>query len=168
MRYCIQPATSADVAFLATAIDPDTSDWGKGGGRERANGLLLTCAASTQVWTVRDGNGVPHALWGVSPNDEDDDVGCIWLLACEQLEGTPDDFRALTSMVLGEMFSQFSRLENFVDVRKDRALELLRFVGFHVEPATTPFGSETACHRVWMDADENGSALRMERPLYLN
>ena len=115
MRYSIQPATSTDVAFLAMAIDPGASDWGGGNENEQANRLLRTCASSTQVWAVRDRNGVPHALWGVSPKDDDGEVGCMWLLAGEQLEGAPDDFRALSGMVLGEMFSQYARLENYVD-----------------------------------------------------
>ena len=168
MRYSIQPATSTDVAFLAMAIDPGASDWGGGNENEQANRLLRTCASSTQVWAVRDRNGVPHALWGVSPKDDDAEIGCMWLLAGEQLEGAPEDFRALSGMVLGEMFSQYVRLENYVDAGKERALELLRFVGFNIEPAKTVVGSEMVCHRVWMEAESNRSLLMVERPLYLN
>jgi hypothetical protein len=168
MRYCIQPATSTDVAFLAMTINPDTTDWGNGNENEQANRLLRTCASSTQVWAVRDQNGVPHALWGVSPKDDDAEVGCMWLLACEDLEGAPDDFRALTGMVLGEMFAQYSRLENYVDAGKDRALQLLQQVGFTVEAAMTPAGSDTSLHRVWMEAEGSRSVMGAERPRYLN
>lgn len=168
MRYCIQPATSTDVAFLAMTINPDASDAGHGSDNEQTHRLLRTCANSTQVWAVRDQNGVPHALWGVSPKEDDAEVGCMWLLACEDLEGAPEDFRALTGMVLGEMFSQYARLENYVDAGKDRALDLLRQVGFTVEAATTPFGSEQSLHQVWMEADDSRSVMGAERPRYLN
>lgn len=168
MRYSVQPATSSDVAFLAMAIEPGSTDWGGDSEKEQANRLLHTCATSTQVWAVHDKNGVPHALWGVSPKDEEGEVGCMWLLAGEQLEGAPDDFRALSAMVLGEMFAQYSRLENYVDVGKERAIELLRFVGFNVEPARTVPGSDSTCHRVWMEAEGNNSVLMAGRPLYLN
>ena len=166
MRYCIQPATTNDVAFLAMAIDPGATDWSEGD-EEPTNRLLRTCASSSQVWAIRDRNNVPQALWGVSPRPDDAEVGCMWLIACEQLEETPEDFRALSGMVLGEMFAQFSRLENFVDADRERALDLLRIVGFQVGPAITSSGSDKSWHRVWIDADGAGSSMA-ERPHYLN
>jgi hypothetical protein len=151
MRYCIQPATSADVAFMALAMDPDTSEWGNGEA-EYADRLLMTCATSTQVWAARDTGGMPCALWGVAPKSDDMEVGCVWLLACEQFEQEPNDFRDLSGLVFSEMLGEFSQLENFVDVRKERAVELLRSIGFTVEPAATHFGSGTLCHRVVLEA----------------
>lgn len=153
MRYRIQPATSSDVAFLALAIDPSATEWGQGDEADQASRLLQTCAASTQVWAIRDRKGVPQALWGVSPNAEDPDIGCLWLLACDELEESPADLRALSTMVLDEMFSQYTRLENYVDAEKSRAIELLRCVGFTVEPAIVHIGSDTSFHRVWMERD---------------
>ena len=165
MRYSIQPATSNDVAFLALAIDPDATEWGQGNEGDQTSRLLHTCAASTQVWAVHDRKGVPQALWGVSPNAEDGDVGCMWLLACEQLEESPADMLALSSMVLDEMFSQYSRLENYVDASKTRALELLRSVGFNVGPAVVHGGSDELFHRVWMENDRRGSTIAAGSPL---
>ncbi len=153
MRYSIQPATSSDVAFLALAIDPSATEWGRGDEADQASRLLQTCAASTQVWAIHDRKGVPQALWGVSPNAEDPDIGCLWLLACDELEESPADLRALSTMVLDEMFSQYTRLENYVDAEKTRAIELLRCVGFTVEPAIVLSDSEAAFHRVWMEND---------------
>src|SRR4029450_13550780 len=92
MRYCIQPATSADGALMALAMDPDAGEWGKSES-EHADRLLMTCASSTQVGAARDTAGMPCALWGVAPKADDTDVGCIWLLACEQFEQDPKDFR---------------------------------------------------------------------------
>ncbi len=159
MRYSIQPATSTDVAFLATAIDPDSTEWGQDERADQASRLLHTCAASTQVWAVHDHKGVPQALWGVSPNPDDPEVGCMWLLACEQLEESPADLRALSSMVLDEMFSQYARLENYVDTEKTRALEMLRSVGFSVGPAMYHSSADASFHRVWMEAEERGAAI---------
>ncbi len=159
MRYSIQPATSSDVAFLAMAIDPDTTEWGQGDETDQASRLLHTCAASTQVWAIHDRKGVPQALWGVSPNPEDSDVGCMWLLACEELEESPADLRALSTMVLDEMFSQYTRLENYVDAEKTRAIELLRCVGFTVERAMLHAGTDTVFHRVWMEGENRAAPL---------
>jgi hypothetical protein len=159
MRYSIQPATSSDVAFLALAIDPDATEWGQGDEADQTSRLLHTCAASTQVWAIHDKKGVPQALWGVSPNADDDDVGCMWLLACEQLEDSPSDLRALSTMVLDEMFMQYSRLENYVDADKTRAIDLLRCVGFTVEPAVVHIGVDMAFHRVWMESEGRQSSI---------
>ncbi len=166
MRYSIQPATSTDVAFLATAMDPDATDWGAGDEADQTSRLLNTCAASTQVWAIHDRKGVPQALWGVSPNADDPEVGCMWLLACEALEDSPADLRALSALVLDEMFSQYTRLENYVDAEKTRAIDLLRCVGFTVEPAMIHFSSDTAFHRVWMESE--GGRVAAAQPQLLN
>lgn len=167
MRYCIQPANSVDVAFMALAIEPESREWGKGE-EEHADRLLNTCAASTQVWAARDPGGMPCALWGVTPKSDDSDVGCVWLLACEQFEEAPTDFRNLSSMVFAEMLGEYAQLENFVDVRKERAVELLRAIGFTVDPAATHSASGTVCHRVWLDAEKARPATLAEGPAMLN
>jgi hypothetical protein len=152
MRYCIQPATSTDVALLALATDPDATEWGSEADGEQTNRLLNTCASSTQVWAAHDRAGTPQALWGVTPKLDDRDVGCLWMLACEQLGKAPEEFRELSGLVLGEILSEFPRLENFVDARKERAIELLRSIGFTVEPPATHLPSGKLCHLVWIEA----------------
>lgn len=151
MRYSVQPATSSDVTFLAMAIDPDSAEWGQGEQADQTSRLLNTCAASSQVWAVHDSKGVPQALWGVSPSNDDPDVGCMWLLACESLETSPNELCALSSMVLDEMFAQYARLENYVDADKTRAIEMLRSVGFNIEAALYQASADTAYRRVWME-----------------
>jgi hypothetical protein len=51
------------------------------------------------------------------------------------------------------MLDQFPRLENFVDSRKVRAIELLRAVGFAVEPALPQLSAEADLHLVWIDSN---------------
>ena len=174
MRYCIQPATSADVAFLALAMDPDSADWGGGNELDQAHRLLNTCASSTQVWAARDLTGTPCALWGVTPRLDDLEVGCLWLLACEQFGEESNDFCSLSGMVLAEILSEYPRLENFVDAHKGRAIDLLRSIGFTVEPAETHLASGKRCHLVWMEAGGVLAAhglhamMATERPARLN
>lgn len=151
MRYSVQLATSVDVAFLASVIDDD---------HERGTGdavpldrLLRTCACSTQVWAARDNRGTPTALWGVAPVSDDPDVGHLWMLACEAFDNSPDELELLSRLVFGEMLSQFQRLENFVDSRKVRAIELLRSIGFTIEPAIPRPADDADFHRAWIDSD---------------
>jgi hypothetical protein len=156
MRYQIQLATSVDVAFLAAAIDEDREQqWdrqaeGQGPPIDR---LLQTCACSAQVWAARDSSGTPTALWGVTPVSDDPDVGHLWMLACEAFDNNPSELELLSRLVFGEMLSQFPRLENYVDSRKVRAIELLRSIGFAVEPAIPRPAADADFHRVWIDSD---------------
>ena len=154
MRYQIQLATSVDVAFLAAVIDEDREQWSAGDGDAvPIDRLLQTCACSTQVWAARDSEGTPTALWGVTPVSDDPDVGHLWMLACETFDNSPAELGSLSRLVFGEMLSQFPRLENYVDSRKVRAIELLRSIGFAVEPAIPRSSVDADFHRVWIDSD---------------
>jgi len=151
MRYSVQLATSVDVAFLASVID---DDYEQGiGDAVPLDRLLRTCACSTQVWAAHDNRGTPTALWGVAPVSDDPDVGHLWMLACEAFDNNPDELELLSRLVFGEMLSQFQRLENFVDSRKVRAIQLLRSIGFTIEPAIPRPADEADFHRAWIDSD---------------
>lgn len=155
MRYQIQLATSVDVAFLAAVIDEDGAQLNGQGDDSGVplHRLLQTCACSTQVWAARDSNGTPTALWGVTPVSDDPEVGHLWMLACEAFDNDPTALGSLSRLVFGEMLSQFPRLENYVDSRKVRAIELLRSIGFAVEPAVPRPAADADFHRVWIDSD---------------
>lgn len=155
MRYQIQLATSVDVAFLAAVIDEDREQLNGQGGDSGVpiDRLLQTCACSTQVWAARDSNGTPTALWGVTPVSDDPEVGHLWMLACEAFDNDPAELGSLSRLVFGEMLGEFPRLENYVDARKVRALELLRSIGFAVEPAIPRPAADADFHRVWIDSD---------------
>jgi hypothetical protein len=154
MRYQIQLATSVDVAFLASAIDDReaSNDPGEADG-VALDRLLQTCACSTQVWAARDSHGTPTALWGVTPVSDDPDVGHLWMLACQAFDNSPAELGSLSRLVFGEMLSQFPRLENYVDARKVRAIDMLRSIGFAVEPAIPRPAADADFHRVWIDSN---------------
>jgi len=155
MRYCIQPATSVDVAFLAQMIDEaEEFSAEQQDGLKPADRLLKTCAFSAQIWTARDTrHGTPTALWGVAPRLDDPTIGHLWILAAEPFDDAPEELEVLSRLVLSEMLDQFPRLENYIDARKARALELLRAIGFTVEPGMPQPGSGKTLHHVWIDAD---------------
>jgi len=153
MRYQVQLATSVDVAFLAAVIEEDRDTDSGSGGDVPINRLLQTCACSTQVWAARDSSGTPTALWGVTPVSDDPEVGHLWMLACETFDNNPAELESLSRLVFGEMLGEFPRLENYVDSRKVRAIELLRSIGFTVEPAVPRPADNADFHRVWIDSD---------------
>jgi hypothetical protein len=151
MRYCIQPATSVDVAFLAAVMDENRPHWTSEGDDIPIDRLLQTCACSVQIWSARDSHGTPTALWGVAPVSDDPQVGHLWMLACEAFDNNPEELQELSRLVFDEMLNEFPRLENFIDARKERAIAMLRSIGFAVEPAV-PQAFEGDLHRVWIDS----------------
>jgi hypothetical protein len=160
MRYCIQPATSVDVAFLATVMDENREEWTGEGEAVPIDRLLQTCACSTQIWAARDPEGTPTALWGVAPVSDDPQVGHLWMLACEAFDNDPEELEELSRLVFGEMLNQFPRLENFIDSRKVRAIAMLRAIGFAVEPAEPQPAFEADLRRVWIDSDRLNGGTR--------
>ncbi|MBV8190105.1 MAG: hypothetical protein JOY64_31075 [Alphaproteobacteria bacterium] len=153
MRYCIQPATSVDVAFLAAVVDENEEQWASESDAVPVDQLLHTCACSTQIWAARDNEGTPSALWGVAPLSDDPQVGHLWMLACEAFDNDSAELEELSRLVFGEMLNQFPRLENFIDARKVRAIAMLRSIGFEIEPAVPQPALEADVHRVWIDSD---------------
>ena len=140
-----------DLALLAAVIDEDRDQWN--GRDEPIDRLLQTCAHSAQVWAARDSKGTPTVLWGVTPVSDDPEVGQVWMLACDAFNNDPTELESLSLLVLGEMLDQFARLENFVDSRKVRAIELLRSIGFAIEPAEPRAAGKADFHHVWIDSD---------------
>lgn len=158
MRYCVQPATAKDVAILALAMaDEDAGDVEfdrDSEGEQRAlDHLLNAFLSSTEVWAAHDPEGQPCALWGVGPTSQDLEVGRFWLLTCEEVETQPRDLAALSTIVLPEMLTTYTRLESIVDSQNQRALSLLQGLGFTVEPPAFHETSGRQCHRVWIEAD---------------
>jgi hypothetical protein len=170
MRYCVQPATAKDVAMLALAMgeeDAGEIELDRGGDRNALDQLINAFLSSTEVWAAHNREGQPCALWGVGPIAHDCDVGRFWLLTCEEVETAPHDLAALSVIVLPEMLATYARLESIVDARNERAVGLLRGLGFTVEPAALHEVSSRLCHRVWIEAD--ASALSpLSRPALLN
>ena len=156
MRYCVQQATAKDVAMLALAMgeeDAGETELDRGGDRNALDQLVNAFLSSTEVWAAHDREGQPCALWGVGPINHDHDVGRFWLLTCEEVETAPHDLAALSIIVLPEMLASYTRLESIVDARNDRAIGLLRGLGFTVEPAALHEASGRLCHRLWIEAD---------------
>jgi hypothetical protein len=172
MRYCVQQATAKDVAILALAMaDEDAGDVefdrDSEGDQRPLDHLLNAFLSSTEVWAVHDPEGQPCALWGVGPTSQDLDVGRFWLLTCEEVETQPRDLAALSTIVLPEMLTTYTRLESIVDSQNQRALSLLQGLGFTVEPPAFHETSGRQCHRVWIEADAS-SLVVPNRPGLLN
>jgi hypothetical protein len=51
------------------------------------------------------------------------------------------------------MLQEFERVENVIDSRKTWTIDLLKSLGFAIEPATSRAGFQGELHRVWLCGD---------------
>ena len=85
---------------------------------------------------------------------QDEDTGRFWLLTSEEIGAQAADMVALSIMILPEMLSHYRRLESIIDAGNKRAVELVRLLGFKIEPAKLHELTGRPCHRVWVDSDQ--------------
>lgn len=152
MRYQVHPATSADVAYVASLLEdePAAADWPE---KEPGRRLIEACAFSTQIWAARRrSDGATSALWGVTPRLDNPEIGHLWMMSVAGFEGESREFSMLCRLVFSEMLDQFPRLEQHIDAREDRTLELLQGLGFHIGEPQRQLGSSTAYHHVWIES----------------
>jgi hypothetical protein len=168
MRYCVQPATADDVALLAVAMKDDEATSSERADDESGNQLLHAFISSTHVWAAHDRENQPCALWGVGPASQDYEVGRFWLLTSEDIGAQARDMVALSIMILPEMLSHYRRLESVIDAHNQRAVELVKLIGFTIEPARIHELTGRLCHRVWVDSDETGLPSMTSRGQLLN
>lgn len=154
MRHQVQPATSADVAYLATLLEdaPASLDWPE---KDSSHRLLEACAFSAQIWAARRlSDGLTSALWGVTPRLDNPEVGYVWMLAATGFEEDPRELSMLCRLVLAEMLEQFPRLEQHIDAGRHRTLDLLRSLGFTIGEAEREPWCSTAVHHVWLESNQ--------------
>lgn len=156
MRYQIQAATSADVAYVANLLEDQhaAADWPE---KEPSDRLIEACAFSTQIWAARRmSDGATTALWGVTPRLDNPEIGYVWMLSVAEFDGESRDFSMLCRLVFAEMLDQFPRLEQHIDAREDRTLDLLRGLGFKIGGPQRQLGSSVLLHHVWLEAGSFG------------
>lgn len=154
MRHQVLPATSQDVAYLATVLEdvPGYLDWPE---KEPGDRLLEACAFSTQIWAARRlSDDSTSALWGVTPRLDSPDVGYLWMLASATFDEHSSEFAVLCQLVFAEMLDHFGRIEQHIDVRKHRTIDFLRELGFSVGRTRRQAGSPIILQHVWLEAEQ--------------
>lgn len=97
------------------------------------------------------------ALWGAAILDkQESDVGTFWMLATDALSNEDDEIFALSRLVIDDMLSTFSALENYVDTRSQAFLQLLARLGFAVTDGVTDEGTGRILHYVRIERGETG------------
>jgi hypothetical protein len=147
MRYCIREATSLDMARIIRLMVKRSGDWSGSTAGAAVERLQEAWRLSRRVWVTVDSGGLPAALFGIAPMEVDKAVGRFWILAFDAFDDSDRDIRAVARLVFDEMLQEFDRLENVIDSRKTRTIDLLKSLGFAIEPATTRQGFQGQFHR---------------------
>lgn len=137
----VRPAVIEDAAVIeATLRDSDRDELlastpVKDHRKVIADSIRTSCIA----WTA-ECDGVPIAVFGVSPVSIMGGVGSPWLLGNDGCDRVIVPFVRLTRVYIPVMLSLFPVLENMVDVRNTRSARWLKRLGFRFhDPEPHPY-----------------------------
>lgn len=148
MRFHIRSANALDLACFGAVVE-DGMEQGDAGAAVVRERLVHAWRVSRQIWIATNRHGVPAALFGAVPMDDDPSIGQLWTLFLRTFEEWQDDGRDAFTLVLDEMLGEFDRLETRVDPRWAWVLGMLRSVGFTIEPVSPRWPGDLF-HRVWL------------------
>lgn len=108
--------------------------------------------ASEACW-VGTIDGRPVCVFGVVRWSTLSMTGTPWLLATDEFEEEGLAIVKLSKTYSNLMKKRFRLLQNFVDVRQEKSIKWLKWIGFTIEPAE-PFGVlGMPFHRFWMKGE---------------
>ena len=142
----------SDLLTVAKKMRPaDVDEVRAATGATPLNGLTMSWTNSPRAATARI-EDEPIAVYGIGRwQNEDENVGCPWLLGTEGVIEHAAAFTRHTRPEFARMTQGYNRLVNFVDARNTTSVRWLKWLGFSFdEPA--PYGVESRpFHRVYME-----------------
>ena len=93
------------------------------------------------------------AIWGVCQHPQEADVGLVWMVGTDGVQGTGRAGARISRAALARMRPHFAHLVNWVHVEHHRALHWLHWLGFHVEPQRV--GPNQAFRTFWMQGGKH-------------
>jgi ribosomal protein S18 acetylase RimI-like enzyme len=137
----IHPAEPGDIPVLARGMRPwDVRECAVFGfSPERA--LRYSLSGSLMAWTARL-DGEPIAMFGCAVVSLIEGTGRPWMLGTEAIYRQGRALVRLAPGYVGQMRERFPRMDNLLHQDNDRALRLLRRLGFQIEPEARDVGGE--------------------------
>jgi hypothetical protein len=71
MRYCIREATSLDMARIVQLMVERSGDWSGSTAGAAVERLQEAWRLGRRVWVTVDSGGLPAALFGIAPMEDD-------------------------------------------------------------------------------------------------
>ena len=94
--------------------------------------VLTTFHKSSYCKAMLGPDGKPFALWGVGGGFEDPDVGCVWMVATDDLNKHRITFGRVCVREVAKMRRLYRRLFNYTYSKNPRSVEWLKRLGFNV------------------------------------
>ncbi|WP_313196207.1 hypothetical protein [Shinella zoogloeoides] len=126
-----RPSTPEDVAYLAPRLrHADVAEVLAAGGASIEESLMDGLASPDGCFTAIDENGNPVLMFGTAPHPALSEVGCIWLLASDEIAKHRTDFLRNTRPFVERFHQKYPLLMNYTDCRNTVHHRWLRWCGF--------------------------------------
>lgn len=132
IKEFVRQATLDDVEFLIENIRPEDVeelDALDGSTVRKALDETENLLENSQVWEVE---GEMVCMFGVTPLQDDDEVGVIWMLATTEFEQYSMMFAARCKKVVEKMLSGYEYVFNYVHSKNVKSIRWLKWLGFHI------------------------------------
>lgn len=152
MRTRIEPATADHINEISKMVRPHDRDelmaaFGQIPDEAMADGLRYSDALTGYI------DDQPVCMWGVAPVCLLTGLGAPWMVGTSLLDRFALPFMRECRPQVLELFSNYARLENYVDVRNVRAIRWLKALGFTVDDEAQPYGIyRLPFRRFWREA----------------
>jgi hypothetical protein len=132
----VRPAVLEDAAAIAADLrEADRLELEASTPKKPEAAILEAIRLSVVCWTA-ECDGVPIAVFGVSPVSMIRGTGSPWLLGTTGCDAVTVPFVRLARQYIPAMLSLFPELENMVDVRNVKSIRWLKRLGFGFGDAT--------------------------------
>lgn len=129
----VRPATIDDARYVGVRLrEGDALEcemFGVDGARAIDVGIEASIASECLIL-----DGEPAAVYGLQIDDLMAGTGQPWILTTEVVERHRIAYARAVRAMINRAFAMVDRLENVVDARYTRAIALLEWLGFTVEP----------------------------------
>jgi hypothetical protein len=150
MRYCVHEVASIGIAAAAAIVGDNHGGWCGATQAAAIARLVEACQASARLWLAVDSDGAPTALFGVAPFEDDPETGQFWMVMPDAFEHAESDMEQVARLVLDEMLQDYTQLENYIEQSRSASLDLVKSLGFNIEPAIPTAESGAGFHRIWL------------------
>jgi hypothetical protein len=125
----VRTAEIDDVCCLKDTLrESDREEIKASHGHNPEEALLHSLKVSSHAFTVTF-KGRPVAMFGVAPTEGDKTLGCIWLLASDEIHKIKKTFLKMSGVFIKQMLDLYPVLFNYVDIRNTKSIDWLKWCG---------------------------------------
>lgn len=139
MTYAIVPATQEHVAAMLPHVRTADRHEVMAASGQSVEAILPKCVSDAEMaWSGMVDDEVA-CIFGVTGASVLSETGYPWLIGTDLIEQHAKAFLKRNRKMVGLMLARYPVLKNYVDVRNEKSIQWLRWLGFVILPAE-PFG----------------------------